>query len=152
MANVAKWGFVLAVFALATALFLPTLITSTQTTDTQSFDLQEGGVGNVTDYLAVEALNVSSSNSNATLEAVDREDFDSNNTAIDVGNTSTVTLDGEDVTLGVESVDDTDSVVFNATYPPMYGFNDGVRTFYQNWEGLVVIIGAMLLIGGAKAT
>lgn len=143
-----KAAFALGIIVLAAALFVPALIEATEEPATETLSLDNGTQSELTERLSVGVVgvNASATPSNATVEYTDETSFATNSTTVDVGNESTVTIDGDNLTTGVESVDGS-TVQFNTTYPPMYGWNSGARLFFENSGLLLVALAGAMVVG-----
>lgn len=143
-----KLGFVMVLFVLVIALLVPSLIGvgETDATDTLSMD-------NQTDTALTERLSVSVTDIDTdatppavTVEYTDETTLGTTETVVDVGNTSTVVLSGNNLTTGVEAVDGQTARI-NATYPPMFGWDDGPRAFWEESGLIIALLAALVIIG-----
>lgn len=138
----------LGVLVLAMALFVPSLIDATQDDAQKTVELTEGSSQNLTERLSLTAHDISSgqSEANVTLENL----VTLNRTAehLNVSETKTLNLSNEDVEVTLDSISDTDEALITATYSPMFGWDAGPRTFVENLDLVLALLGALTILGG----
>jgi len=142
--NVGGVAVIIGILILGMALFVPSLVDVTQNDAKETLSLDNQSNQELTDKLSVTVDDVVDG-SNATLTLTDDTTLETNSTTVDVGNESTLALSGDNITVGVESVD-TDSAQFNATYPPMFGWDSAPRTFMQNTEIIFILLAFLIAV------
>jgi len=154
MADMGQAAFALGLVVLVVALFIPTLVGTSLEDARTTLNLSEDESTELTDKLRVEVTNATTSPSvpatpsNATIEYTDLGNLDTNSSVMDQGTNTTLNLSGDSIDTGMEFVTN-DSARFNVTHPPMFGWNDSARSFIGFMDTLLVLLGGMLLIGGA---
>lgn len=141
----------LGVLVLAVAVFMPTLINSTEGDATTTFELEAGDTNNPTEKLQIEAesLQNTTNGTNATLTVRSLDTLNESTQTIPEGNNSVYTIDGENVTIFNDAMiteGGTETVRITAVYNPKFGWNDGARTFFSNM-GIILALLAFIILG-----
>lgn len=142
----------LGVVVLTVALFMPTLINSTTTDNTSTFELEEGNETNVTEKLVVEVDNIktASTPNNSTITVRNSETLNTSTKTIDAGNNKTYTVDGDNVTITLDNTFESGGSEFatiTAEYDPKFGWDNGARTFMENMELILAALAVFLVTG-----
>lgn len=148
MADPLKAAFAVGILTFGAALFVPPLADATQDDATDTLEVDNGTETDITDRLTVgiTEVNTTATPSYATVEYTNNRTLDSVNATIDVTNSSTVTLSEDDLKTTVHSIHG-EMVMIGVTYPPMFGWDREARTFFQNIELIIVLLGVAIIVG-----
>jgi len=149
MAHYGKVALSLGILALVGALFIPTMIETTQENHNTTVQIDEGSTQNLSDRLRVSVIEVNGT-SEATISYTNTNTYHSKTITLTPGETRNVTLDGEYIESTLNSVSSTGEATIRTKYPPMFGWDDGSKTFINNFVIVIVIIVAVALIGILK--
>lgn len=139
-----KAGFAVGILVLAVALFVPTLIDGTQENASETLQLSENESRELTDTLTVRAENFSEANDNATVHFENSRTFASNSTFVNASQNGNVMLSGDRINVSLSTVD-ADGATVSVSYPPMFGWDDGSRTFLEH-AGLIIAMLALAIV------
>jgi ABC-type oligopeptide transport system substrate-binding subunit len=152
MSNTAKIAFTFGVFVLLIAMLVPTLISATDSNQTESIELNEGESTAITQRLTVTAQNVSNSGQNATFVAQSEASLNTTEYGLNVTESQTQTLDGENVTIHLRNIQSptdgsADVATLDVTYSPFFGWNDGATAFWNNLGIIVGMVAFLMVVG-----
>lgn len=140
-------GFALGVLILAVGLFVAPLAGDTQTDARTVVELADGGDRvDVTQRLGANAT-INDTTRNATITVTNTQTFDSANTTLQEGDNTTLTVQGENVSVSYETYNGNAVVRFD--YPPTYGYNDETKLFFENLGLLLTLIGFAIVVAVA---
>jgi len=140
-------AFSLGVLLLAVALLFPTFLDA-QSQDASATDVIELNTSQeVSDQLQVNATSINTSGPNATLRYESLETHNRTSATIDEGNSTTLTIDGQDINTTVESVRSSSAVVVQTSYPNTFGLASGPASVITNFGTLLVILAGVLVFG-----
>lgn len=142
-----KATFAVGLLLFGMAVFTPLLINTTQSDATAVHELSEGETENVTEHLSINAVDISSGQSGANVTI---ENLDTLNTSAKHLNTSEshdYKLSGDTVNVTLDSITDNNEATFTVIYPPMFGWDDEPRTFFENIEIVIVLLAGAVIIG-----
>lgn len=142
--------FAVGVLALVIAVAGPSILDPVINDSDQTLSVTGGE-----DYVLTDTLNVSvtdieqgASTANATFTNL-RTRNTSSTGAVAEGNSTTVTLDGDQITFEVDDITGSNTAVTTAVYPPLFGWADGPRRFMENLDIIIMILIGAIVIGMA---
>lgn len=145
-------AFAIGVIGLSIALFAPAAIDPVINDVSETTNVSEGGTVELSDtlQLTMEEVNQGADTINGTFLST-RTRNASTTGLIDEGNSTTVMIDGDNLTLSNDEVTGATTAVISATYPPLFGWADGPRTFVENLDLMMLVVVATLAIALAVA-
>lgn len=139
----------LAVAGILAGLVLPIGINAiTEDTSTSFSSVSEGDTVSVSPVLNATLDDVNQSNSDITVTVNDTE-AGTSSTFTNVTTNTTQTLEGEDITVILDSVDSTTTASFTVEYPPDYSFGSGAKSIWGILDLVIVLAVFLFLIGMA---
>lgn len=137
-------AFAIGVGILAVALLFTPVMDFTTTDSLQYLEVDNGSEKSVNDNLNVSALDVNQTN--ATLELENTNDFNSSSKTLDVNQNATYNLSNDKLKVNLTEITVTDTTArVSVQYPPTFGFDPLVATFYENLDTLIALIGFVLV-------
>jgi hypothetical protein len=144
--NVVVAVFVLGVAGLVLGGLVPGLHNATTNDVEQTSLLDVGEASEVDDKFLLNATEASVNGSNATVRVTDLSTQERNTTTLDVSNSSSVVVGGENVTVTLDQVRSSSSVVVTSRYASLYGMDEGPRFVFENASLLLVIVALGMVI------
>lgn len=117
------------VLALLAGLVLPISVNAIDESDTE-LEQNESETYTVTIDLETTANTIDDTSDDVTVTLEDADTGDSDSATIDEGNTSTLTVEGEEIDVTVEAVQDGTTATLSYTYPTTYGWPDTIGTLF----------------------
>lgn len=138
--------FAIGVIGLVIALFAPSAIDPVINDVSQTENMTEGETVELTDTLSLTLNDVDqgSGDANATYRAVRTQNttFVSLNTS----ESKQVQLEGDNLTLTLDEIESNSDAILTASYPPVFGWDSGPRTFVENLDIIMMILVAATAI------
>lgn len=140
----ALFGF--GILVLVIGLFLGPMATATTQDASTTVEVADGQNVDLNDRLSTEAA-INATTENATITVIDEDTLSRKNTTeLSVGDSDTVKLEGENVTVTYKSY--TGDAVYSVDYPPTYGYADGPAKLFERLDLLLSFMGFLIAIGG----
>jgi len=149
MANPIKAVIVFGIFVLAVSLLVPTLITATTSNQTSVLELEENETRELTEKLTTTAQKVNPPGDNATISFEDTTALKTNSTYLNATSSpnGNVTLSGDQINVSLRSVSNDSVATVSISYPPMFGWIDGARSFINESGLLIAMVSVVAIIG-----
>lgn len=139
--------FALGALILAVGVFVSPLIGSAESDAQTAVELSDNQSETVHQNLDVVAA-INTTSGNATFTFTNSRTLDRNSTSVlQTGQSETLRLSGESITVNNSQFRDP-TVVADVTFPPTFGYDDSVKTFYDNLGLLLAFVGFFFVIGG----
>lgn len=144
--NVVVAVFVLGVVGLMLGGLVPGLHNATTNDVKQTTVLDQEDAQEINDKFLLNATSVSLNGSNATVRVTDLSTQERNSTTVNVSNSSSVVVGGENVTVTLDDVRSSSTAVVTSRYASLYGMDDGPRFVFENAALLLVIVALAMVI------
>jgi hypothetical protein len=144
--NVVVAVFVLGVVGLMLGGLVPGLHNATTNDVKQTTVLDQEDAQEINDKFLLNATSVSLNGSNATVRVTDLQSQERNTTTLNVSDTSSVVVGGENVTVTLDDVRRSSTAVVTSRYASLYGMDEGPRFVFENAALLVVIVALAMVI------
>lgn len=153
MSNKAKLALSLAMLALAAALFIPTLIDSTQQKTQSTVELEQDSQFNLTQRLRIEATDIDNQNSYTNVTLTNTQTLEKKEANVSEGENVTFELSGENILVTVERIDDKSDgnvSVNRVEYDPKFGWQDESKGFIEHFDIILTILALVAAMGATK--
>lgn len=140
----------LGVLVLLVAFIAPVFISGANENSQAVIQQAVGESSTPTDRLEVTTTNIDSGVPNATVEVTNLQTFNTSTQSINETESAEYVVDGENVTVTLESVttDDSDDVArLSVNHSPYFGWNGGAQTVFENMGLLIVLVSFIVLAG-----
>lgn len=147
MPNTLKAAAAMGILLLAVALLVPTLANSVNDNEAQTFNLSVNETQELTDKLQVELTDTQqqAANDNATVKYTNLDDLSTNKTTLNESTNDKLNLSGDTITVQVKNISSNAAQV-RSEYPPMFGWNNGARTFYEESDTIIIGLAVAIVI------
>lgn len=137
------------VFVLLIGLVIAPTITASNTDASQGYELAEGENATVTEGLEITVDKVGPSNATITLKDTHTRLSETNELA--EGDNSTYSVNGENMTVTLENIDDNSVTRTTVEYPRTYGWSDSTKLYANQFDVLLGIIAFLMVMGSLGA-
>lgn len=140
----------LGVMVLMVAFIAPVFISGANEDSQAVIQQAVGESDNPADRLEVTTTSIDTSVPNATVEVTNLQTFNSSSQSIDETNSTSYVVDGETVTVTLESVttDDSEDVArLTVVHSPYFGWNGSAQAVFENMGVLIALVGFIVLAG-----
>jgi len=151
MASYGKIALSLGILALVGALFIPTLVDSSQEDQNTTVALQEGGNYSLTDRLVVRVVKSNGTTGEATISYLNSRTSHATSVTLSEGQSQNITLDGEYIETRLDDVTTDGETTTTTEYPPTFGWEEGAITFTDSLPIILVLLAFVALVGVLKA-
>lgn len=148
MSNALKLAAAMGILLLAVALLFPPLADSVNNDATATYNLSTNNSQELTDKLELELDKTGQklANDNATITYRSLNDLNTTTATLNESTRQNLTLNNDEITATVTNVS-SDAATIETTYDPMFGFNTGARTFFEEIDTLLIALGIAAIIG-----
>lgn len=144
-----KNAIAVGVLVLSVALFIPTLVDGTQNENQDISEIENGTTYDVNEKLSVSVTSVNVSNNTSKVEVTNTDTLESSEKLLNVSKSKVYTIGGENVTAKLEGLRESPRGEFatvTVTYPPTFGFGQASKTFFENVELMIVLVGFIIVL------
>lgn len=137
--------FALGVLVLAIALLFTPVLDFTTSDNVKYIEIDNQTNKTVTDRLDLEALNVN--DTNATFELENTDDFNTTSNLVNTTENRTFNLSNEKLYVNLTAITVNGTTAQTSVrYPPTFGMNSYVATFFESIDTLIALLAFMVVI------